>query len=128
MAQKILVADDDADVQEILKVALEGAGYDVVTASNGEEALEAVGEESPDLIVLDVMMTQPDEGFYVAQKIKRSEQPIPIIMLTAVSQATGWQYDKDEEMIPVEEFIDKPVDPSTLVGKVQELLAEEVEE
>ena len=127
MAHKILVADDDADVQEILELGLSKAGFDVVTASNGEEALEALSSEEPDLVVLDVMMTQPDEGFYVAQKIKKSDRPIPIIMLTGVGKATGWQFDADEEMLPVEVFLNKPVKPETFVEKINELLAGEVE-
>ncbi len=127
MVHKILVADDDADVQEILKLGLTKAGFEVITASNGEEALQSISSEEPDLVVLDVMMTQPDEGFYVAQKIKKSDQPIPIIMLTGVGRATGWDYDADEKMIPVDVFLNKPVKPETLVEKINELLQEEVE-
>ncbi len=127
MNKTVLVVDDDVDVQEVVGIALKGAGYGVLTANNGDEALEVLESQSPDLIILDVMMAQPDEGFYVAQKIKSSEKPVPIIMLTSVSQATGWDYDADDDMVPVERFIQKPVKPDALVSTVEEVLAGEVE-
>ncbi len=126
MSKTVLVVDDDVDVQEILGISLKGAGYRVLTANNGDEALETLESESPDVVILDVMMAQPDEGFYVAQKIKSSDRPVPIIMLTSVAQATGWDYGADEDMVPVESFIQKPVKPETLLAKIEEVLSGEV--
>ncbi len=124
----VLVVDDDVDVQEIVGMSLKGAGYRVLTANNGDEALETLETESPDVIILDVMMAQPDEGFYVAQKIKASDRPVPIIMLTSVARATGWDYGADDDMVPVESFLQKPIKPAVLLAKIEEVLSGEVGE
>ncbi len=126
MSKTVLVVDDDVDVQEVVGISLKGAGYRVLTAGDGEEALEILENDTADVVILDVMMAQPDEGFYVAQRIKSSDQPIPIIMLTSVSQATGWDYEIDEEMVPVERFLEKPIKPETLLRTVEEVLTGEV--
>ena len=85
-AYKILVVDDEEHIRRILKFQLEKNGYSVVTAENGEEALQFVRREQPDLIVLDLMMPKID-GFEVCRRIRRDFQTsqIPIIMLTAKS-------------------------------------------
>ncbi|MFO7941563.1 MAG: response regulator [Bacillota bacterium] len=127
MSKTVLVVDDDVDVQEVVGISLRGAGYRVLTAGDGEEALEILSNDTADVVILDVMMAQPDEGFYVAQKIKSSDRPIPIVMLTSVAQATGWDYEIDEEMVPVERFLEKPIKPETLLRTVEEVLAGEVE-
>ncbi|MFP4201234.1 MAG: response regulator transcription factor [Clostridia bacterium] len=126
MSKTVLVVDDDVDVQEVVGISLKGAGYRVLTAGDGEKALEILENDDADVVILDVMMAQPDEGFYVAQRIKSSDQPIPIIMLTSVSQATGWDYEIDEEMVPVERFLEKPIKPETLLRTVEEVLTGEV--
>ncbi len=128
MNKTVLVVDDDVDVQEIVGMSLKGAGYRVLTANNGDEALETLETESPDVIILDVMMAQPDEGFYVAQKIKASDRPVPIIMLTSVARATGWDYGADDDMVPVESFLQKPIKPAVLLAKIEEVLSGEVGE
>ncbi len=128
MNKTVLVVDDDVDVQEIVGMSLKGAGYRVLTANNGDEALETLETESPDVIILDVMMAQPDEGFYVAQKIKASDRPVPIIMLTSVARATGWDYGADDDMVPVESFLQKPIKPAVLLAKIEEVLSAEVGE
>lgn len=106
-------------------MSLAGAGYEVVTANNGTEALAALDTESPDLVILDVMMAEPDEGFYVAQKMRKSGHETPIIMLTSVGQAVGWDFDADDEMVPVDLFLNKPVKPEVILEKVRELLSDQ---
>jgi CheY-like chemotaxis protein len=83
---KILVVDDEEHIRKILKFKLEKHGYNVTTADNGEDALQIVRKESPDLIILDLMMPKMD-GFEVCKRIRRNFQTaqIPIIMLTAKS-------------------------------------------
>ena len=125
MSKKILVADDDVDVQEMIKMALAGTGYEVITANNGTEALNALETDAPDLVILDVMMAEPDEGFYVAQKMRKQGHDTPIIMLTSVSDAVGWDYDADDEMVPVDLFLNKPVKPDTIREKVEALLSDQ---
>ena len=81
MAKKILVVDDEKPISDIVKFNLDKEGYDVVTAYDGEEALKKVESESPDLILLDLMLPKID-GLEVARQI-RKEHDTPIIMLTA---------------------------------------------
>lgn len=86
MSKKILAVDDENDVLLVVKTALQAEGFDVVTASNGSEALEKVISESPDAVILDVMMPGIT-GFQVLEKIRADERTarLPVIMLTGVS-------------------------------------------
>lgn len=126
MSQKILIVDDDIDLVEVLRIVLESHGYDVIDAQDGDRGLRLIEKEKPDLIILDVMMRTEDEGFYIAEKIR--SQPnianIPIIMLTAVCQQTGYQYKKNDDVLPVDEFIEKPVMPNTLIKLIQKYIGE----
>ena len=124
--KKILVIDDDIDLVEIIRVTLEIEGFDVVDAQNGKRGLVMAREENPDLILLDVMMGQVDEGFQVAYELKAdtATQEIPILMLTAVSDQTGFDFDpaKDQDFLPVDEFLEKPISPRKLVDMVRKNL------
>ncbi|HOO14866.1 MAG TPA: response regulator [Candidatus Marinimicrobia bacterium] len=124
MPKKILVIDDDVDLIEVLRLMLEKNGYLVIDAQNGTRGYQLVEKERPDLIILDVMMATWDEGFEVVQKIRNNPKlaATPIIMLTAVSQQMGIRYDKDEETLPVEEFIEKPVMPGTLLNIIKKYI------
>ena len=119
---KILLVDDDVDMIEISKVHLENAGHTVASANNRKDGMNAVKNEKPDLIILDVMMDSEDDGFVMAQDLRRDGVKTPIIMLTNVGKITGMEFDKDDEMVPVDEFLQKPVDPETLVAKIKNLL------
>jgi CheY-like chemotaxis protein len=123
MAKKtVIVIDDDPDVLEATKVILEGSGFAVVTAPTGEEGLSRVREGGIDCIILDVMMAKDTEGFHVAQELKADPKTarIPIIMLTSVSKKTGFEFSPatDKDFMPVELFLEKPVDPKRLVQAV----------
>jgi len=120
---KILIVDDDPDIVEAGKLVLEREGFEVVGAPNKREGLKMLEEGKPDLLILDVMMEEPDDGLRMARDIRKAGHTLPIIMLTSVNAAMGLNIDKDEEMVPVEEFQSKPVEPATLVAKVQKLLA-----
>jgi CheY-like chemotaxis protein len=124
--RKILIVDDDKDVFESMKIVLEAEGYDVDWATNGAEALQMVKTARPDLMILDVMMNTDDEGFQVTYKLKNDKELscIPIIMVTSVASRTGFSFDRarDADFLPVNEFLEKPVDPRTLVDKVRENL------
>jgi CheY-like chemotaxis protein len=119
---KILIVDDDPDMVEAGRFVLEGKGYQVVSAANAEEGLQALDREKPDLVILDVMMEEPDDGIRVARQIRRRGSKVPILMLTSVNVAMNLHIDKDSEVVPVDEFQEKPVDPATLLLKVQKLL------
>jgi two-component system alkaline phosphatase synthesis response regulator PhoP len=124
--KKILIVDDDRDVFESMKIVLSSEGYGVAWATNGKEALEKAREEKPDLIILDVMMNTDDEGFQVTYNMKKDGElsKIPIIMVTSIGSKTGFSFDKnrDEDFLPVNEFLEKPVDPKVLIDKVRENL------
>jgi DNA-binding response OmpR family regulator len=120
---KILIVDDDPDMVIAGRYVLEREGHTVTSASNIETGLKALDEETPDLLILDVMMEEADDGLVFARKVRRRGLTIPILMLTSVNRAMGLSIGKDEEMVPVDEFVEKPVDPVVLVAKVDGLLA-----
>lgn len=84
MAARILVADDDADIREVLRIGLEREGYEILEASDGLATLNTARQQKPDLIVLDIMMPRLN-GYEVARMLKfdRKFRSIPILMLTA---------------------------------------------
>ena len=126
--KKILIIDDDIDLVEAMRLTLESAGFEVIDAQNGKKGIERISSNSPDLVILDVMMGTQDEGFHVAYQIKNNPETsdIPLIMLTAVGQETGFSFDKekDEDFLPVNEFLEKPIDPDTLIELVKKNLGQ----
>ena len=118
---KIAVIDDDPDILDASSIVLTSKGHEVITAANPEDGYELVKQEKPDLIILDVMMNEPDDGFFLAQKFRAENIQTPIIMYTSISKAVGMDYAKSE-IVPVDEFIEKPISPNQLVEKVEELL------
>jgi two-component system alkaline phosphatase synthesis response regulator PhoP len=123
--KKILVVDDDADFVEMNKLVLEKNGYEVMVAYNGKECLEKIELKKPDLILLDVMMTRKDEGFEVSRDLRNSEQTknIPILMITSINNEVPYTFEPDETWLPVDDFIEKPVEPEQLLDKVSKMLA-----
>lgn len=119
---KILIVDDDSDVVDAVTLLLNGQGHDMASAYNRLDGMRQVEQFKPDLIILDVMMEQPDDGLTMAQDLRRKGCGTPILMLTTVSKATGLEIGKDEEMVPVDDFQEKPIAPATLIEKVAELL------
>ena len=86
MAKKVLIIDDDADFVESIVNLLEARGYEVESASNGQEGVEKAKADAPNLIILDVMMTTKDEGFNVARQLNEIEgvKGTPVVMVTGV--------------------------------------------
>jgi CheY-like chemotaxis protein len=123
---KILVIDDDEDFQEATRIVLENSDFEVVAAYDSEEGLQKVQAESPDLVVLDVMMPSGFEGFEVARKVREELKlrKLPIILLTAVHgvKEVPYRFAPDEQWLPVDYFYDKPVEHDVLVAKIKELL------
>lgn len=122
-SKKVLLVDDDVDLVEANKIVLEANGYTVFTAYNGEDGLNTAIQETPDVIILDVSMEKKDEGFYVSQRIRSRPEiaNIPIVMVTAIQKSTKLKFSPqtDGEYLPVNEFLDKPVDPNTLLNLVE---------
>ncbi|MBN2281668.1 MAG: response regulator [Candidatus Marinimicrobia bacterium] len=119
---KILLVDDDFDFVSGVTVVLESAGYKVVSTHSREDGMALFEKEKPDLAILDVMMDQPDDGFTLANDLKRKHPEAKIMMLSSIGQVTGMNYDKDDEMVPVDAFEEKPIMPNKLLEKVKELL------
>ncbi len=128
--QKILLIDDDADFVAVNEKRLTDAGYAVTSAYDGAEGMDKAREEQPDAIVLDVMMTTPDEGFEVARKLRNDARTrnTPIIMLTGINvseyqlpKALG-DYDKDPTWNPVDVFLNKPVSSHDLLRTIAEVI------
>jgi DNA-binding response OmpR family regulator len=122
VVSKILIVDDDPDVVEAGRLVLEKEGYEVSSAPDYNSGLKALEEVQPDLLILDVMMEEPDDGLRFARQVRRQGLSLPILMLTSVNVAMGLHIDKDEEILPVDEFQEKPIDPATLIQKVRQLL------
>jgi CheY-like chemotaxis protein len=128
---KILVIEDDPDMVLAARMCLEDVGHEVFEASSGGEGLRMLVEVVPDLIILDVMMDTTTEGFELALRLRRPDPAsplaayshIPILVLTALHSTTDLRFGPDEDYLPVDAFIDKPIDPNDLVGKVETLLA-----
>jgi DNA-binding response OmpR family regulator len=119
---RILVVDDDPDITFAVSLYLRREGYEVQTAASRAEGMSALPTYRPDLLILDVMMEQPDDGIAMAQELRRTGQALPIVMLTSVGKVTGMHFDKDSDLVPVDAFFEKPVRPEDLLNKVQELL------
>jgi CheY-like chemotaxis protein len=125
---RILIIDDDPDITEAMSVVLGNKGYEVLVAHDSDQGRERLKEVKPDLIILDVMMRTSQEGFEFSREIKQDEQfkDIPILMLTGVKEKKGIDFKSvagDENWLPVEGFLDKPVKPNVLIEKVQDLLS-----
>ncbi len=119
---KILIVDDDQDFVSAVAIVLESAGYQVATAYSRDTGMQIFNQENPDVVVLDVMMQEPDDGFVMAQDLKKIRPEVPILMLTSVGQVTGMDFDKDEDLVPVEVFEQKPIMPGRLLERIRELL------
>ena len=115
--QKILVVDDEASIRRILETRLAMMGYEVITAADGQEAIETYQNQQPDLIILDIMMPKMD-GYGVCQAL-RKESDVPIIMLTALADVadriTGLELGADDYMV-------KPFSPKELESRIRCIL------
>ena len=117
----IAIIDDDPDIIEASSLVLQSNGHEVVSASNPDDGFKVVTEKDPDLIILDVMMDEPDDGFFLAQKFRKNNITKPILMYTSVSKSLGFEFGAGE-MVPVNEFVEKPISPEELIEKVNKLL------
>lgn len=122
--RKVLLIDDDVDLVETLKIAMEANGFTVDTAHSGAEGLAKARNNKPEAIVLDVKMETLGEGFQVARELRTDERTkdIPLIMLSSVNQENmGFRYDADEQWNPVDVFLDKPIKPARLMDEIRKI-------
>lgn len=129
--RKILIIEEDPDMALALALPLEAHGYALARAASGQEGLQKTLEFAPDLIILDALIEAGAADCQVSLAL-RSPDPhspyaqfrdAPILMLTAMRTAATLRLDPDEACLPVDDFVEKPVDPDVLLEKVGALLA-----
>lgn len=126
----VLLVDDDADFVAMNKSLLEKYRYEVYTAYSGSECLDKVREKLPDLIILDMMMATRSEGSRVSRTLKswKATKKIPLLMITSVNMTLPIKIEPDDEWLPVDLLIEKPVDPEFLLEVVNGMLRGSLQE
>ncbi|RPI25764.1 MAG: response regulator [Acidobacteria bacterium] len=121
---KILIVDDDSDFVNATRMVLEKRGHSISSARNGTEGLERIRRDSPDLVILDVMMDSVLEGLSVSRKLH--DEPawcgIPIIMVTSIANTDYAELFTTDETVHIGSFLSKPVGPSDLIREVGRLV------
>lgn len=118
--RKVLIADDDANIRNILDFTLHAEGFDVVAARNGDDAFTLALGEQPDLVILDVMMPGTN-GFATCRRLKddRRTARIPVILLTARGSRDDRRVGQEAG---ADAYVTKPFSPGKLISAVQDLL------
>jgi len=130
MKKKILIVDDEPDIVSYLEMVLQDSGFETLTAGNGNEAMEAVKRERPDLVTLDISMPEASgTRFYKEIRTDPEFSAIPVIIVTGVTGLGGDKYAyesfiSNRRLVPAPEaFFPKPIDREAFVEAVKELLA-----
>jgi DNA-binding response OmpR family regulator len=126
----ILIIDDDPAFVQITRMILETKQYKVSCAYNADEGFAKLEEQTPDAIILDIMMGRGAEGFIFARKIRKDARfaGMPILMLTSMREQTGFDFPGERihpKFLPVDEYIEKPIEPQVLLEKIEKLLAKQ---
>jgi DNA-binding response OmpR family regulator len=122
--KRILLVDDDAEIVESLRLALEANGFEVLVARDGNQGLALCERESPDLVILDMMMPKRS-GFLVLEKLRRTQAEAgdikgpPVIMITANE---GQRHKAYAEMLGVQDYLRKPFPMDELIQSVKRLV------
>ncbi len=126
----VLLIDDDRDFVLSTKTFLEGRGYSVDTAYNGQEGWEKIKTGKNNLIVLDIMMDYESEGFNLAYKLRQDEvtKKLPIIIVSGFSQHLSGNMEKFEFILgrdwPADAYMEKPINLTALAAKIDQFLLE----
>ena len=117
--KRVLLVDDDREIVESMRIALEASGYDILVARDGNQGLVMVERDDPDLVILDMMMPKRS-GFLVLEKVRRTRPvPLRVIMITANE---GSRHKAYAEMLGVDDYIRKPFAMDRLLESVNRLL------
>lgn len=124
---KILIIDDDPDFVEVTRVLFESRQYEVSAAYDPDEGFAKLEQEIPDALILDIMMGKGADGFIMARKLRKDPRfdKMPILMLTSMREQTGFDFPGQRihpKFLPVDEYIEKGVDPHILLEKVEQQL------
>ncbi len=126
MNKSILVVDDDIDFLTQMRINLQEAGFQVITAEGQADAEEILNTTSPALAIVDLMMENVDGGFSLSYHIKKKDPAIPVILVTAVASETGLEFDAktDEERswVKADVFLAKPIRFEQLLREINRLL------
>ena len=116
----ILVVDDDPDYIEVTSALLENQGYRVKSANNSDEAIIALREEKPDLVLLDIMMKDILDGLKVTYEMHDNNElyRIPIIVISSIASTTYAEYFPTDEYLHIDDWVSKPINPDVLLEKV----------
>ena len=122
---KVLVVDDDPDFIKVTTKVLEKAGYEVVSAANGAKALKSMRQDTPDVVLLDIMMSYILDGLDVSREMAEDPvlQDVPVIMVTSLTGVKGSGMFPTDEYAPVDEWLSKPVEPDELLARVESALS-----
>ena len=124
--KSVLIIDDDSLFVKAVQTLLESSGYTVQSASSGRDGIQLAKNMQPDLILLDVMMSERTEGFFALQEIRRipalSQTPV-IVMSSIYSEEPVFRVDPEAGWLPANLFLAKPVDPKRLLEEVARLTA-----
>jgi CheY-like chemotaxis protein len=120
-SKRILIVDDDPDIVLASRLILESAGYIVDEAIDGKSCLEKMQENLPNLVLMDVMMANPLDGYYTTQQI--SDDPelrqVPIVMISSIATSQYAEAFPTNQFLDIREFISKPVEPEDLLKTVR---------
>jgi CheY-like chemotaxis protein len=125
----VMIVDDDVDVLEIGRMALEAGGFRVVCCGDPEEALGAMAVELPDLVISDLVMQRLDAGFELVRRMRTDQRlrSVPVLMMSGVNAQHGFDFhprDADDlRAMQIDGFLEKPVRGARLVASVREALA-----
>jgi formate transporter len=124
-AVKVLVVDDDPDFVDITRAILTKEGFQVSTAASGDQALQAMKTERPDLVLLDVMMATPLDGVGVAKEMTGDAalKNIPVVMVSSIDSTEYAHLLPDDMAIPIDAWISKPINPDQLLKTIRRFLA-----
>jgi CheY-like chemotaxis protein len=120
----VLIIDDDSDFVRAIQALLESSGYKVRSAGNGRDGLQQAKILEPDLILLDVIMTERTEGFFVLQEMRRMPalSKTPVIVLSSIySDEKSFRVDPEAGWLPANLFMAKPVEPAKLLAEAKRL-------
>lgn len=123
----VLIIDDDSDFVRAIQALLESSGFSVRSAASGRDGLELAKTIEPDLILLDVMMSERTEGFFVLQEMRRipALNQTPVIVLSSIySDLPAFRVDPEAGWLPANLFLAKPVEPKRLLAEVIRLTSE----
>jgi CheY-like chemotaxis protein len=124
--KRILLIDDDPDMHDAIKMILEPLGCQVKCCLTGPDGLETLRADPPDLLLLDIMLSSPSEGFHVSYEMKQDDalKDIPIIMISAIGQTMGMDYAKElgTDYVKADMFMEKPLEANKLREAVEQVL------